>query len=222
MEDMAKRRIITRGVLLSALAVGGLLLSGCQQLFTTNILTSFRHDPSTLSTEQKVQFASAALQSQDPAVKQQAFTALVGSDGGASLTDAQKLVAVKLGIGATNIQSTVTQVGTQFLSSSDSDAAIKSINAAANSIDTSVADTTAQLLTGLSSSSGATADDYALAAVSLGLVAAKSAGGVENLTGDEPQVKQAKTLFDTAQSMLQASGDSTDTLSGLSDYFKVK
>ena len=213
-----KRQAVSIHVPFAAVVcVAALALSGCEQLFTSNLLSSLRRDPSTMTSEQKTAYAEQALSSGDPAVMKQAFDALT-SGGTSSLTTQQKVYAVELGVGATSIQSTAAQIGAQYSAGQDTTAAI---NSAAGSIDPALVSQTAALLAALPSGAGATASDYALVAVALGLTAVNQAGGVQNLTGTETDVVQAKSFFDTSQAMLQASGQSTSTVSGIAGLFKA-
>ncbi|HUX49622.1 MAG TPA: hypothetical protein VMW73_02435 [Spirochaetia bacterium] len=217
MRNMKPQAVSVHLPFAALICLAALMLSGCEQLFTSNLLSSLRRDPSTMTSEQKTAYAQQALSSGDPAVMMQAFDALT-SGGTANLTTQQKVYAVELGVGATSIQSTAAQIGAQYNAGQDTTAAI---NSAAASIDPVLVSQTAALLASLPSGSGATASDYAMVAIALGLAAANQAGGVQNLTGTESDVVQAKTFFDTSQAMLQASGQSTSTVSGIAGLFKA-
>ncbi len=216
--DMKHSKRIVRPLVVTLLVAGVMGMTGCEQFFTSSLLSSLRRDPASMSSEQKITFAQQALSSGDPAAMKQAFDALVGTGTGSGLTTSEKVLAVQLGVGASNIQSMATQVAAQYVAGQDSTA---TINAAASGINASLVAQTSAILGTLPASSGATADDYALVAISLGLVAANTAGGVQNLNGTEPDVVQAKTYFDTSKAMLQASGQSSDTVNGIAALFNA-
>lgn len=218
MINMKSRKLNVRLLMFMLLVTGAMLLSSCEQFFTSNLLSSLRRDPSKMSSAQKTEYAKQALDSGDPATMKTAFEALT-SGNTSNLTTDQKLLAVQLGVGASGIKSTATQVAAQYSAGDDP---YQAIDDAAANVDPSLVDETATILNSLPQDSGATADDYALTAVALGLVAVKDTpGGAANLTGTEPEIVQAKTYFDTAQAMLQASGQSSDIVNGIADYFKA-
>ncbi len=228
-EGMRPKRLFARLGVYFVLAYAAGALFGCEQFFTTNLLSGLRRDPATMSAEQKVQFAQAALGSGDAAAMKSAFDALT-SGGTSGMTTEQKVLAVQCGNGALSIQSQAATIAAQW-SAGDTGAANSSIDSLAQNIDATLAAATANILDQLSiSTPGITADDYALAAITQGLIAAKAAGGVVNLNqtpgtyGDpaiDGPITNAQNYFANSQTILSNTGQSSDTVNGIAGLFNA-
>lgn len=212
-----------------ALAIGLplLLLSGCEKFFTTNLLSGLQRDPANLSTQQQIQYAQQALTSGDAAAMKSAFDALTGG-GTSNMTTEQKVLAVQCGNGALNIQAQTATIAAQW-SAGDDAAAKASIDSLAQIIDAGLAANTAAILDTLTTSTpGITANDFALAAITQGLIAAKLAGGVDGLqpapTAVDPayaSYTKAQTYFNDSETILSATRESTDTVNGIAGLFNA-
>ncbi|WP_455381622.1 hypothetical protein [Salinispira pacifica] len=227
-----KRRYARRLVLLAAIVLLLGLLAGCEKFFTTNLLSGLRRNPADMSPEQQIQYAQEALGSGDAAAMKSAFDALTAG-GVSGMSTEQKVLAVQCANGAQDIQSEVSKIAEQW--NTDQAAANASIDALAQNVDSNMAATTVTLLNSLSTSTpGITADDYALAAITQGLLAVKANiaagnGGVSTLqppgsNGDptiDGPLANAQTYFNNSETILSNNGQSTDTVSGIAGLFNA-
>lgn len=81
-----------------------LLLTGCEQLFTTNLLSGLERDPSKLSFEGQINYARQALKSGDPKTQAKAYDALAASLTKENNTDPElNSLAITLALGASGL-----------------------------------------------------------------------------------------------------------------------
>lgn len=213
-------KISTRVLMPMVALVATLLVAGCEQFFTTNLLSSFKRDPSTLTDAQKITYAQSAIDSGDAQTMFDAFNALTSGKTTSQLTDQEKSLAVQLGIGASGVSNTIASALADYSSGGDP---TSSLDQASSVIDAGVADQTAAILMAMPSDQ-VTSDQLILAAASLVLAAGQSAGGVDQLPSTSDPTAQARlnnatTLLNQAQTMLQNSGQSTDLITSLEGLY---
>jgi hypothetical protein len=86
------------------LAAAVLLMAGCEQLFTTNLLSGLERDPSRLSFEGQINYARQALKSGDPKIQAKAYDALAASLTKENNTDPElNSLAITLALGASGL-----------------------------------------------------------------------------------------------------------------------
>jgi len=163
-------------LLYAGIAFLGIAFTSCQQVFTYSPLKAFQRSPTSMSPQQKVEYAQEALASGDTSAMKQAFDAIKDS------TDPQtNLLASQLAFGASG----ATQVFNQVLgalasgSSSSQDVADLSstVQTAINNVDVNLAAEGAQQLADAAAGGAAVTDEqYAVAAASLVASAVKQSG----------------------------------------------
>ncbi len=221
--SMRRKGTRYRLALVIVAALLSLLLGSCEKFFTTNLLSGLKRDPANLSPEQQVQYAQQALTSGDAAAMKSAFDALT-SGGTSNMTTEQKVLAVQCANGAMDIQSQITTIAAEY--DSDPNAANDLINQIAAGIDTTLVTSMKTILNDLSSdpvnspAAGIGASDYALAAISVGLLAVKTTtGDVTTVSSANADVQLAQSYFGGAETVLSNGGESTDTVTGVANLF---
>jgi hypothetical protein len=192
-----------------------LVLSSCENLFTTSPFAFLQRDPSTLSDAQKQQFALDALASGDEETMAAAYEALKDT------TDpATQLLAADLALGASGLEGAVTETVAALSGGADVTTTLDETLAGFSAEDLTRFQEAADLVNAADDSVQPTAEQYAFAAIGMLAVAAEAAGGVGSVDPSDPgqpAAAEAEALIQASYDTLQASGESTDLLVSLGE-----
>jgi hypothetical protein len=212
--------LIKTGLVIIILA--GLILTGCEQVFTYSPLSGLQRDPSTLSDDQKRQYARDALDSGDDSAVQEAYELLKDS------TDPEdQSLAVDLAIESSGVTDVILTLVSQS-GTSEPEQIIETINESLDDLNLDILTESADILQNLGNNEEGepTVEQYVLTGLGLALDAAQEAGGIENLDGTSEQEQQAQELLEDANELYQAGGDTggledlgIDLSEGLDGFF---
>lgn len=208
-----------RTVLVVSLTV--LALAGCEQFFTTSILSGLQRDPSNLPFEQQVAYAESALNSGDEDAMADAYDALSDSLEDENNDDPElNSLAAELAIGASGLTNTLPDLVDAAVNgafSNQTDLA-NSVNDVLGDVDYAYIDEATGQLDDIQANGGeVTAEQYVFVAAGLLMKEAEAAGGVENLDGTSGSESDA--FIDAAIADLQSRGESSDLLADLASLY---
>jgi len=200
----------------AALVFSVLLFTGCEQVFTANVFSSFTRDPSKLPFDQQVAYAESALSSGDAATMADAYDALAASLAKNNNTDADlNLLASNLAVGASGLTDQLPDLvqaamDGEFSSASALDGAIADL---IPKVDYAYIDNAKQQLDSAILNGGTISEDqYLMVAVGLALKAADANG--DSFQG-LPAGTEASVFVDAAVADLTARGETSDLLTDL-------
>lgn len=191
---------------LLATSIALLALAGCENVFTTSLLSGLQRDPSTLSPEQQVRYAEEALASGDPEAMADAYRTLRTSDDPET-----QLLAADLALGAAGLETTITGALGELTGGGDPETVLAEALASFDEDELAMMADAAALLAAASGDGAVTPtpEQYAFAAV--GLVAVEVAGNDGDLESTTIP-PQAEEFLEAAAAGLQESGQTTDLL----------
>ncbi len=176
-----------RFLILAMLAA--LLLSGCEQLFTTNLLSGLERDPSKLSFEGQVNYARQALRSGDASTQAKAYDALAASLASRNNTDPElNSLAATLALGASGLPGILGDLidvatGDGF---NDSASLAAALDAQLGNVNYDYVDAAVdQILATRNNGGTPTESQYVFALVGLVLKAGAEQNGIDNVDADE-------------------------------------
>lgn len=189
-----------------AITLAFIVIAGCENVFTTSLLSGLQRDPSTLSAEQQVRYAEEALASGDPEAMADAYATLRTSDDPET-----QLLAADLAIGAAGLETTITATLGELAGGGDPETILGEALATFDEDDLAMLADAAALLAAASDDGSVTPspEQYAFAAVALVAVEVAANDGDLASTTIPPQ---AEEFLEAAAAGLQESGQTTDLL----------
>ena len=202
----------------AALLFSVLLFTGCEQVFTANVFSSFTRDPSKLPFDQQVAYAESALSSGDAATMADAYDALAASLAKNNNTDADlNLLASNLAVGASGLTDQLpdlVQAAMDGNFATQADLAT-AVDAVIPTIDYSyISAAQSQLADAKTNGGTITEDQYLMVAVGMVLQTADTAGtSINDITSSDDVA--VKTFVNDAVADLTARGETSDLLTDL-------
>jgi len=200
-----------------------LALAGCEQFFTTNILSGLQRDPSNLSFDQQVAYAESALSSGDEDAMADAYDALSDSLEDENNDDPElNSLAAELAIGASGLTDTLPDLVDAAVNGAFSDQTelANSVNGVLGDVDYTYIDEANGQLDGIQANGGeVTAEQYVFVAAGLIMKEGAANGGVENLDGTAGQGQESSDFIDAAIADLQSRGESSTLLDDLASLY---
>lgn len=200
-----------------------LALAGCEQFFTTSVLSGLQRDPSNLSFDQQVAYAESALSSGDEDAMADAYDALSDSLEDENNDDpALNSLAAELAVGASGLTNTLPDLVDAAVNGAFSDQTelANTVNDVLGDVDYTYIDEANGQLDDIQANGGeVTAEQYVFVAAGLIMKEGAANGGVENLDGTAGQGQESSDFIDAAVADLQSRGESSDLLDDLASLY---
>jgi hypothetical protein len=194
------------------------LLAGCEQFFSTNLLSGMRRDPKNLSFDQQVAYGQSALNSGDPDAMADAYDALSESLEDNDDPELNSLAA-ELAIGASGLNDTVPDLVDAAVEGDFSNKTElgNAVNDVLDDVDYDYINEAAGQIDQIQANGGeVTEEQYLLVGAGLVMQDAQAAGGVENLDASSP----SQTFVEDAVTDLENRGEDSELLNDLVDMYE--
>ena len=196
-----------------------LLLAGCEQFFSTNLLSGMRRDPKNLSFDQQVAYAQSALNSGDRDAMGDAYDALSESLEDQDNDDPElNSLAAELAIGASGLNDTVPDLVDAAVEGDFSNKTElgNAVNDVLDDVDYDYINEAAGQVEQIQANGGEVSEEqYLLVGAGLVMEDAQAAGGVENIDASSP----SRTFVEDAVTDLESRGDDSELLNDLVDMY---
>lgn len=187
------------------------VLTGCEQVFTTSVFSSFQRDPANLPPEQQQTYARNALSSGNTKQMKNAYDSLEKSLEGNTDPELNKLAA-DLAVGASGMNDVLSDLTAAATSGnvSDPETLGQELNDKLNSIDYEyVNKARAQIEAAETNDGDVTEDQYLTVAAGMAMeVGSQSDGKIENIDSDSEEVQNVKNFVDSGVQNTGAGDDS--------------
>jgi hypothetical protein len=200
----------------AVLAISGLalLFAGCEQVFTTNVFSELKRDPSNLPKEQQIAYAESALSSGNQEEMAKAYDSLAKTLEDNDDPELNKLAA-DLAVGASGMNDVLSDLTSAATDGnlSDLDSLGSEVNDKLDDVDYSYIDEAEEQIDAAEANGGtASEEQYLTVAAGMAMKAGQDAGGVEMVSAED-----ATEVTDFVNDAIEKTGTTEGPLKDLAD-----